>query len=443
MDIAKKLPSDPEAEKTIISAILSNHPQSVEVFDLLNPEDFFDSRHRVIFARLRTLWNEGKPVELPSLHDSLSANREIEESGGTGYVASLAEFIPERMRIDRYAGNIRESFVLREFYRACNRWTDEMRPGNVAEILDKARDTISNLTQAANTQTKAISFRDAAINFMAKLKEPQPGHLITGIPEVDERTGGFRAGEVGILTAETGVGKTFFALQIARRSCVFGRHLLYCSGEMLAGHLMGRVLASESKVSYQKIRQPLGLHNLEYMQLLDLAPRQCPDCRIVDGELSLFKIRQNAWGVGSGKLGGVIVDYDELVEVRGKDEWDQQRILIRSLKSLAMDLKVPVVIVSQLRKENSGSRDDKRSPTLQRLYGSSAKAKHASVVLYVDRPFVQELQGDETAATVYVLKSRDGRVGKTECTFNISNLTFEQGYTPPGDWHKKDEDDED
>jgi replicative DNA helicase len=437
MEIGKKLPCDLEAEKTVISAILSNHPQAAEVFDLLNAEDFMDSRNRVILVRLKKMWEDGKPVELPALTDALSGSHEMEEAGGIGYVASLAEFIPSKMRIDRYAGNVRESFVHREFLKACSRWMDEVRHDNLSEMLDKARDIISGLTAAAATQNKAISFREAAMEFMAKIKEPQVGHLITGLPEVDERTGGFRAGEVGIITAETGVGKTFFALQIARKSCMLGRHLLFCSGEMLAGHLMGRVLASESRVSYQKIRHPLGLHDLEYMRLLDLAPQQCPDCRIVDGELSLFRIRQNAWGLSSSKLGGIIVDYDELVEIRGAEkEWDQQRILIRSLKSLAMDLKVPVVIVSQLRKENSSnnSREDKRPPTLQRLYGSSAKAKHASVVLYVDRPFVQDLQGDETAGVVYVLKSRDGRIGKTECTFNISTLTFEQGYTPPTDW---------
>jgi len=438
MELTRKLPCDPEAEKTLISAILSNHPQSAEIFDMLNAEDFFDSRHQIIFRRLRQLWTDGQPVELPSLHDALSANGEIEESGGTGYVASLADHVPDKVRIDRYATNVRASFVRREFVRACNRWIDESYTGNIGEILDRARDKISELSIASATQNTAISFRDAAIEFMAQLKYPQAGQLITGLPEVDERTGGFRAGEVGIITAETGVGKTFFALQVARKSCACNRHLLYCSGEMLAGHLMGRVLASESRVSYQKIRQPLGLHNLEYMKLLDLAPRQCPDCRIVDGELTLSNIRLSARGMGSQKLGGLIVDYDELVEVRGKDEWDQQRILVRSLKSLAMDLKIPVVIVSQLRKALNP--DERKHPTLQRLYGSGAKAKHASVVLYVDRPFVQELQGDETAGVIYILKSRDGKVGRTECTFNISTLSFEQGYTPPSDWHNGRED---
>ena len=428
--VGKKLPADLESEKFLISAILSNHPASAEIFDMVTDLDFSDSRNQVIFSRLRQLWNDGKPVELPSLHDALVANSEAEEAGGVGYVSSLAEFVPHKIRIDKYATSLRSAFVRREFIKACNHWTDLVYGGNIAEVLDSARETLSVLSAAASTQDLGTTFHDASIDLISTLKYPEVGQLITGLAEIDERSGGFRAGEVGIITAETGVGKTFFALQIARKSCACNQHMLYCSGEMLATHLMGRVLSGESKIHYQKIRHPENLHDLEFMRLMELAVKQCSNCRVLDGELTLPRIRQAARGIS--KLGGLIVDYDELVEVRGKNEWDEQRLLMRSLKSLAMELRMPVLIVSQLRKALNP--DERKHPTLQRLYGSGAKAKHASVVLYVDRPYVQDLVGDETQAVVYILKSRDGRMGKTECTFNISTLSFEQGYIPPAGW---------
>jgi len=119
----------------------------------------------------------------------------------------------------------------------------------------------------------------------------------------------------------------------------------------------------------------------------------------------------------------VIVDYDELVEAPGDNEFDQQRYIVRAGKSLAMEMKCPAIVISQLRKSLQG--EDRKRPTLQRLYGSGAKAKHASIVIYVDRPFVQELAGDETEAKIVVTKNRDGKVGALEARFNIRTLRFE------------------
>jgi replicative DNA helicase len=118
-----------------------------------------------------------------------------------------------------------------------------------------------------------------------------------------------------------------------------------------------------------------------------------------------------------------VLDYDELIDVPGKDEWEQQKTLTRAAKSLAIELNCVCILISQLRKTLQG--EDRAKPRLQSLYGSGAKAKHASIVLYVDREYVRELEGDETAAQVFVLKSRDGRVGKAECMFNVKTLRFE------------------
>jgi len=433
-----RTPNDIESERVVLGAIICGHPQTVEIFEKLTPEDFFDSRHKVIFTTLRSMWDAGHPTGLPALHDALNARNVLENVGGIAYVSACAEPIPEKLKVDKYASMIRTSYVRREFYDACGSWLNLSQRENISDVLESARTKICDLSQLSSTEDSGKSFRDASVNLAAGLRSSESFRLITGIPEVDERTGGFRSGEVGILTAETGVGKTFFALQIARKSCSMNRHLLYCSGEMLAEHLMGRVLSSKTNVPYQKFRSPQELREHEYMEILDLAVKQCPDCRVLDGEISLQKIRVGARAMLSDKFGGVIVDYDELVEVRGKDEWEQQRILIRSLKSLAMEMKIPVLVVSQLRKALNP--EERRNPTLQRLYGSGAKAKHASIVLYVDRPFVQNLEGDETEAKIYVLKSRDGRMGQTKCTFNIRTLTFEEGYEekPHGDWHDRD-----
>ena len=118
-----------------------------------------------------------------------------------------------------------------------------------------------------------------------------------------------------------------------------------------------------------------------------------------------------------------MLDYDELIDVPGKDEWEQQKTLTRAAKSLAIELDCVCILISQLRKPLAS--EDRAKPRLQSLYGSGAKAKHASIVLYVDRPFVRDLEGDETAAKIFILKSRDGQVGYADCLFNVKTLCFE------------------
>jgi replicative DNA helicase len=124
----------------------------------------------------------------------------------------------------------------------------------------------------------------------------------------------------------------------------------------------------------------------------------------------------------------IIVDYDEPVDAPGDTEFDQQRYIVRAAKSLAMELACPVIVISQLRKALQG--EDRKRPTLQRLYGSGAKAKHSSIVVYVDRPFVQKLSGDETQARIVIAKNRDGKVGAIEARFNLKTLRFESVPRP-------------
>jgi replicative DNA helicase len=257
--------------------------------------------------------------------------------------------------------------------------------------------------------------------------------IFSDVDDLDRLTGGFRAGELVIFTAETGVGKTLLAQQTRRRSCRDGRHTLFCSGEMRAQHLISRELATEADVEHWKMRRPERITPEERNALIDAASHECDRCRILDGELTMARIRRVARQMKARTgLDLVIVDYDELVEAPGKDEFEQQRYIVRAGKSLAMELKCPTIVISQLRKSLQG--EDRKRPTLQRLYGSGAKAKHSSIVIYVDRPFVQKLCGDETEARIVVAKNRDGKVGAIEARFNVRTLRFESMQRVQPEW---------
>jgi len=170
--------------------------------------------------------------------------------------------------------------------------------------------------------------------------------------------------------------------------------------------------------------------------LIEAATHECAQCRILDGELSMSRIRKLAPQMKSqAGLDLIIVDYGELVEAPGETEFDQQRYIVREGKSLAIALKIPVIVISQLRKSLQG--EDRKRPSLQRLYVSGAKAKHSSIVIYVDWPFVHELAGNETEARIVIAKNRDGKVGAIDAEFNVKTLRFEslpKPQTEQPDW---------
>lgn len=236
--------------------------------------------------------------------------------------------------------------------------------------------------------------------------------------------GGFRAGELVIVTAETGSGKTLLAQQTRARACRDGFHSLFCSGEMLAPHLKRRELAAVASVAPSKMRREDLLTTEDRHALIEAASHECKKCRILDGELDLARIRRAARKMKKqAGLDLVILDYDELIDAPGKDELEQQRNLVRAAKSLGMELRCAVILISQLRKPLSG--EDAAKPTLQRIYGSGSKTKHASIVILADRQYVRELQGDETEAQIFILKNRDGRTGRIKATFDIRKLRFD------------------
>jgi replicative DNA helicase len=190
-------------------------------------------------------------------------------------------------------------------------------------------------------------------------------------------------------------------------------------------HLASQELSTESGVMPLKMRRDDLLSREDFEALVTAASHQCKKCRILDSELTLSRIRRAARKMkGHGGLDLLILDYDELIEAEGKTEFEQQRVIARAAKSMAQELHCVVILISQLRKTTQG--EDAGKPTLQRLYGNSAKQKFASFIILADRPYVRELEGDEKEAELQLLKSRDGKTGRIKATFNVNSLRFEQ-----------------
>ena len=418
-----------EAERAILGLILVDDETAATALDVIQPQYFFGPAHRLIFSRMAQLHANRRKIDLLTLIDALTRAGELEKVGGAARVSSLTEGVPIGGwgHLDEYLRIVKGDALRRTIISAARNVISQAAEGtgDPLAVLDRALESFTAIgTESFLVGDEGVTYREAALSHLASLERHDGIRLFTDVAEIDRLSGGFRPSELVLITADTGVGKTLFAQQTRRRACQDGLVSLYASCEMTAGHLVSRELATEAGVEHWKMRRSEAISPPEMRTLLEAAKHQCEKCRILDGEITLSRIRSTARRMRSTSgLDLVIVDYDELVAVPGQTELDQQRNLVIGCKNLAVVLSIPVVLISQLRKSLQG--EDRKIPTLQRIYGSSAKAKHASWVIFVDREYVRELKGDETVARICILKNRDGRIGKIGARFNVRTLTFE------------------
>jgi replicative DNA helicase len=427
IELERQLPFLPETERLILGAIIGGHKLRQTLLDQVDADDFFLPQNQIIAHAIGRLHSANRPVDLLAMHEELDHSKELEAAGGVGYLAQLGDGMPQGLNLEHHLRTLKNHTVLRKVIHKMQAIEQRAfdRDDDAGAILDAAIEDLSAIArEAVADEDETTSYRQASLDLLSHLEKSDELRIYTGLQGLDDLTGGFRPGELVVVTGGTGHGKTLLVQQTRRRSCAAGYHSLFCSGEMLATHLVARDLATSASVKPSKMRLPKRLTEDDWRALTEAASHQCERCQILDRELALSRIRRISRRM-KGRLGLelLIVDYDELVSAPGKDELEQQRVLVRSLKSLAMELGCVAILVSQLRKPLTG--DDAKRPTIAALYGSGAKSKHASCVIFVDRPFVRDLKGEETEARVVVLKHRDGRVGRVEAKFNIETLRFE------------------
>ena len=424
--IERPLPNNNEAERYVLGAALQDEKAFDAIF-ALKVEDFFNPSNRRIFEVVRGLAERRKPVDILSVGEELRSHGQLDASGGFAYIASLTVGIPKVSNAEYYAKIMAEKALLRRLIHTANSIMQAAfeEGASTEDLLDSASQAMIDLSIAgAREDELGKTYRDAAVDCVKTLEEREVKPVLTGITELDQKTGGFLPGELIVLTAGTGVGKTLFAQQVRRKACGDGLHTLYCSVEMTPEHLISRELATEAGVKHWKMRRPNQITSDEYSKLFEVAVHECEKCRILDGELSLQKIRLTSRRVKKHSgLDFLILDYDELIDAPGQTELDQQRALVRGAKNIAMELKVPVFLIAQLRKPLDAK--EKAAPTLERIYGSGSKSKHSSFVLYVEREYMKNFEpGTEAQAKIYILKSRDSKVGTADARFDMDKLRF-------------------
>ncbi len=435
----KGLPANVDAERFLIGSILIDDSRFPEIAGSVGVEDFALEKHRRIYFRMLEIHQRGEQVHRVSLANELIRFSELESCEGLSYLVTLDEGMPHIPDLSGYVRIILEKSALRQIAMAAQHMMNRAIMGeeDPDTILSSAEESILKLSdrrvdkKGLTTPLQAIQAHDGGLNSFLDPSKRTKG-ITTGFTKFDEMTGGMRGGELLILAARPGIGKSSLAMNIAWQ--VATREFLpvaIFSLEMGIDSLLARMLCGAARVDQQRFR--LGYLNAgERQKLRDAAtamvdaPLYIDDTssiHLADMHAKLRKLKQE-----TGRLGLVIVDYLQLMSGKGKQESRNQEIsqISRGLKLMSKELDCPFLVLSQLSRATETRTGDHR-PQLSDLRDSGSIEQDADLVgmLFREEVYKRDREDLRGLAELIIAKQRSGPIGKVEMTFLHSLTKFE------------------
>jgi replicative DNA helicase len=434
-------PHSPEMEKALLGALLLDGSALARVSDLLEESSFYRPVHAIIYGAMKSLDRHHEPIDLVTVTEELKRQNRLEEIGGPVYLTELAESMPSAANAEHYARVIHEKSLLRRMITlgtetASSAYESAARADEVFEDLQRRLVQLIGERRGRHAQ-KADAVLHLTMEYVTHLKAS--GQYLTGVgsgfDRLDDLTTGFNPGELVIIAARPSMGKTSLAMNVARAAAE--RHncsVLIFSLEMEVRQLMLRLLSAESHIGLQKLRTTARLTDEEYLRLAQAAGRlaELPVFFDDTAGVGIETIRARARQMWiEHKIGMIVIDYLQLIQPPRMAESQQQWVAFvsASLKSLAKELGIPVLCLSQLSRAPE-TRGGDRKPMLSDLRDSGAIEQDADIVMFVYRPemykeFIKSKQHEiagrkydiEGLAEIIVAKNRNGPTGSVPLTF--------------------------
>ena len=438
-----QLPQNIEAEQSVLAACLLNHEVTEEAVMRIRPENFFRPAHRIIFETIQGLVSRRIPVDPISLADTLKAQGQLDAVGGRAYLAELADNTFSLTSWERHVDIVKRNAILRELVYASAQINALAydAPDDVNEVVEEAEKMLLNVTEKRVSSTfrkmdELVAEAYEQITIMAN----QQNHMVgvpTGFQDVDDLIHGFRGGDLVILAARPGVGKTSFALNLATNAAKAGVAVTFFSLEMGAEQLVQRILCSEARVSLSKLRSGMIAEGdwgalaeaSGKLSQLDMYIDDAPGLTILEARA---KARRELHGIKEGQKGLIVVDYLQLMQpspgTKNKSTNDQVGEISRGLKILAKEMNMPVIALSQLSRAVEQRGKDKR-PMLSDLRDSGSIEQDADIVMFIDRSMNEieaesESRPDMGMAKLIVAKHRNGATRDIDLAFQAEFTKF-------------------
>jgi len=425
---AKLPPSDVEAERSVLAAILIDPDAIVKVAEFLEPESFYQPQNQVIFEAMRDLYEKREPIDVVTLTSQLKKKKELTRAGGATELIELSNILSTAANVVNYAKIVQEKSVKRRLITLSGEMSDLAfdESKNAKDILDLAEQKVLAVSQAHSAKD-FIPLKDTLVESFDRIDELQKnGGELRGVPtgfeDLDRVFAGLQRSNLVILAARPGMGKTAFSLNIAQNASVLHKKKVgVFSLEMSKEELVDRLLVSQADIDAWKLKTG-RLDQQDFLKLSD-AMGVLADAQIFIDDtpgMSIYEMRTKARKLTSEhKIDLLLVDYLQLAHGRTKDNRVQEVAEIsQGLKNIARELRIPVLALSQLSRAIE-SRGEK-SPQLSDLRESGSIEQDADVVMFLYR------KDDDIREQVSlkIAKHRNGALGEIELFFRGDRVRF-------------------
>lgn len=433
-------PYSMEAEQALLGAVLMNPACYTRVSGIVRPESFYIPQHKAIFAAIANLDYLNQKIDPLLVLEELKQNGTYDEAAGKNYLAQLAQSVPSVENVESYARIIKEKYYLRTLMEAAEEMLKNAANEELSAdtIMDAAEQKIYNIRQG-NKENEPVRLsdilRDEVYDNLQKITSPETAEESKGIPTgfslLDKYMTGLNKSDLILIGARPAMGKTSFALNIARNIAVKAKKkVVFFSLEMGREQLAQRVLSTEARVESQKMRT--GELTDDDWSRIGQATLALNDAELYFDDTSTITVPEMKARVRKMRdVDCVIIDYLQLMTGTKRTESRVQEVseITRSLKLMAKDLKIPVITCSQLSRSTEG-RGKSHKPQLSDLRESGSIEQDADIVLmlyresYYDEDKNETVVTDESKAQVIIAKNRHGGTGEVDLHWNGNYTLF-------------------
>jgi len=430
-------PHSIEAERSVLGGLMLDDNAWDNISDSLVADDFYRSDHRIIYRVMADLVGKNQPLDIITISEALEGISELENVGGLAYISDLASSTPTASNIHAYAQIVRERSTVRGLISVAHEIADSgFNPDgrNSATLIDEAESKVFKISDDRPSSGGPESVRPLLtkvierIDVLFQTKGALTG-ISSGFRDIDEMTSGLQPADLIIVAGRPSMGKTSFMMNIAESAAISGESpVLVFSMEMPSDSLVLRMLSSLGRIDQTKIRTG-QLGDDDWPRLTSAVTLLNDKPLFIDDTpaLSPSEIRSRARRVvrEHGKLGMILLDYIQLMQVSGSSENRAGEIseISRSLKSIAKEFDCPVIAGSQLNRSLE-QRPDKR-PVMSDLRESGAIEQDADVIIAIYRDEVYHEDAEKGIAEIIILKQRNGPIGRKKLAFVGPYTKFE------------------
>lgn len=436
---SRVMPQAVDLEEAVIGAILVDKDSLPSVIEILRPESFYKDAHAEIYSLTQDLFEKSQPVDLLTVHEGLKKNKKLEEVGGLDYLLELTNKVASAANIEYHARIVAQKYIQRELIRVSTHTIKDSYEDakDVFELLDEAEQNLYDITDK-NLNTGYEKLSAIAVKARKEIEAvSQKDEAVTGVPtgfaDLDRITSGWQPSDLIIIAARPGMGKTAFTLSLARNAALLDKSVAVFSLEMSSMQLVQRLIAMEAEIDSRKLRNG-KLDKDEWPKLNAAVDRMAEMPVYIDDTpaINIFEVRAKCRRLKQNHdIELVIIDYLQLMgsapnHNRANREQEISAIS-RSLKSLAKELNIPVIALSQLSRAVE-TRGGTKKPVLSDLRESGAIEQDADIVTFIYRPDYYDISEDfdtpADQAEIIVSKHRNGALGNVFLRFIKEYVKF-------------------